>query len=59
VPFGELGHSNDTSIKQLSPENKINLKAFLANGGSVEEFFAAAELGSPKDFDLAEFVAKE
>lgn len=56
VPFRELGHSNDTSLKSLSAENKVTLRAFLAGGGTIEEFFTAAEMGDPKNFDLAEFV---
>lgn len=56
VPFRELGHSNDTNVRSLSAENKLTLRSFLDGGGTIEEFFTAAEMGNPKDFDLAEFV---
>lgn len=62
IDFEEKGHSKTlTGAQSLPPEMVAPLKAWLAAGQSLEDFFKvnAVELGVMTDYNLSEFVVKE
>lgn len=61
VDLGEIGTSADTRAgKELPKTIQPHLAAFLAKGGSLEEFFAVnVELGEQSAYDLREFADKK
>jgi hypothetical protein len=55
--FKELGHGRQMDRLQPVPEfAAASLKAALAAGNTVEQFFELAGLGDPKHYDLTPFA---
>lgn len=58
--FAELGHGKSTRpVVALQAEYAVLLKAHVAQGGAVEEWFDYAGIGDAAGYDLSQFVEKE
>lgn len=55
VEFSEMGHGGRVTGKQLEPEIRRVLDDHVKQGGTIEDFFAYANIGEMGDYNLSAY----